>query len=256
LSAADGGLSMGEDRDIQSHLLKLHGAAREVLTESARDQGRGLGRLVVLDLDIGQWERALNHRPEFRQLRDARRELGFAIFAAASGLYRQAYAGLRAFLELSFASVYFSVNELHYRRWVANRQDFSWSKALDPAEGVLSDYFVREFNEAARERAPGYAEQAATCYRHCSEFIHGKLSVSKELPDTLLYSDDALADWLGTGARAAEATLYLLYSRYSAELIPSPDERLEQTLENSFSHLACIRKMRGLPLEKSGQEND
>jgi hypothetical protein len=193
------------------------------------------------------WATCLSARPEFRQLDDARRELGFATFAATAGLYRLAYGGLRLFLELSFAAVYFSANEFHRRQWISDRTDFSWSKALDRTDGVLSSTFVREFLPDAVTDAPVYAKLAEDCYRDCSQFVHGKLAATSRLPTDLAFSGEILSDWTTIARSAAKAVLYLLYCRYSAELLEEHVE-LHSTLD-PFTHLRCVRKALGMPIE-------
>ena len=226
---------------VTDHLLALHSRSGDIIRVSSSGNTAQLGSVLRLDLDIGVWEDRIIGRPESKQLSDARRELGFAIYSACSGLYRLAYAGLRLFLELSFASVYFSANELHRRKWLADRKDFSWSTALDKDAGVLSQEFVREFCEEALPDAPKYARMAAKCYRHCSQFIHGKDSTTSFLPGSLLFSADLLSDWTMTAKDAAESVLFLLYSRYSEEIFEPEDSALCGTLEHSFSHLQSIR---------------
>lgn len=233
------------------HLLALHDEGATVVRRSAENHGAQLGRLLQLDVDIRTWEHRLSIRPEVSQLATARRELGFAIYAVSTGLYVHGYAGLRLFLELSFAAVYFSANELHRRRWLNNRADFSWSTALDENQGVLAPSFVREFCAGGASQAPEYAAQAANCYRHCSQFLHGKDASTKLLPQTLSYSSDVLADWLTSAISGATAVLYLLYARYGDELLGhDSDGALGATLESSFSHLPEIRMILGLPVEQ------
>jgi len=222
---------------IGSHLLALHAQAGMVIRSSVVDHGGNLGQLLQLDLDIEAWERRLSGRPEVLQLASARRELGFAIYAVGTGLYVHAYAGLRLFLELSFASVYFSANELHRRRWVSDREDFSWTTALDERDGVLAASFVCEFSASAAADAEPQAKQAAASYRHCSQFIHGKLAVTDALPGTLSYSGPVLADWLSTAVESARAVLYLLYARYGDELLPNDhDGKLADTTKEKLGY--------------------
>lgn len=235
---------------IREHLLGLHAEAGGNITSSTSEAAPKLGQLIQLDLDIEIWEKSLLARPEAKQLTAARRELGFATYAVSGGLYLHAYAGLRLFLELCFAAVYFSANELHRRRWVADRADFSWSKALDRENGVLAPSFVREFSETASQDAQYFADSAAKCYRHCSQFIHGKLAVTDALPDQLGFNGVVLSDWLVTARDSAKAALFLLYARYGDELLPADEAgRLSSTIESSFSHLKAVREQLGLPIE-------
>jgi hypothetical protein len=241
--------------DIDEHLLALHAQVGSNISSATSGYGPKLGRLLQLDVDIRHWEKSLLSRPEVDQLTAARRELGFAIYAASGGLYLHAYAGLRLFLELSFASVYFSANELHRRRWIADRADFSWSKALDETNGVLAPDFVIEFSAAATEDATQFAQSAASCYRHCSQFVHGKLAATRSLPDTMVFSQEVLEDWLKTAAEAARAVLFLLYARYGDELLPSDaDGQLATTIESWFGNLTRVRRRLGLPVEEEAPD--
>ncbi|MDX5460150.1 hypothetical protein [Micromonospora tulbaghiae] len=236
---------------IDIHLLELHNQVEKNIRQATGGHGSSLGQLLQLDLDVMAWEQELLGRPEVGQLTAARRELGFAIYAASAGLYLHAYAGLRLFLELSFASVYFSANELHRRRWVADRADFSWAKALDENDGVMAPSFVREFSETAAKDAAQFAKDAASAYRHCSQFIHGKVAVTSLLPDAMQFSPLVLQDWLATAVKSARTVLFLLYARYGDELLGGGDQsgRLAFTVESSFGHLKEVRRRFGLPIE-------
>jgi hypothetical protein len=234
---------------IRAHLMDLHASAATYLDKAASDFAPSLGQLLQLDVDVRQWADRLADRPEAQLLSNARRELGFATYSAASGLYLQAFANLRLFLELSFAAVYFSVHELERRRWMEDRADFRWSKALDPTDGVLAPAFVREFSPMAEAECQRFASLAAAKYRHCSQFIHGKVVATDGLPPTLLYSPLVLADWVDTAVACAQAVLYMLYCRYRESLLPGDDGTLAETLEHSFSHLRSIRQALGLPLD-------
>lgn len=234
------------------HLQALHQEAGRVQEDAVAEHGTRLGALLQLDLDIREWESELRPRPETDQLAAARRELAMALYAASSGLYVHAYAGLRLFLELSFAAVYFSANELHRRKWIADRKDFSWNKALDESEGVLSRDFVGEFSRAAANDAPTYATDASESYRHCSQFIHGKLAVTQAIPERLAFSSEVVEDWLTHATKAARAVLYLLYARYGDDLVLDAQSRLGATLESNFSHLRQVRVRIGLADDVEG----
>lgn len=239
-----------ENAGILKHFSHLAGLSNDVIRTSTTKCGVNLGVILQLEADIGLWEARMSGRPESGQLADARRELGFATYAACSGLYRMAFGGVRTFLELSFAAVYFSANELHRRQWVSDRRDFSWSDALDENSGVLSKPFMREFFEHDVREAEMYAAMAARAYRHCSQFVHGKLAVTEALPRDISFSEVALDDWVTTARNAAQAVLFLLYGRYSADFLPGDNGQLGATLEHSFSHLKSVRTALGLPLEE------
>lgn len=241
--------TQGPVDEIERQLLNLHTLADHCIRLSAREHSSQLGHVLQLDVDIREWELRLTQRPETQLLSNARRELGFATYAASSGLYLQAFGDLRLFLELSFASVNFSVNELVRRQWWADRATFSWSRALDAQNGILAAPFIREFRPDAANDAPIYSALAEKSYHHCSQFIHGKVVATDTLPRSLSYSPEVMADWTRTARDAAESVLFLLYCRFGSELLDGDDGRLAATLEHSFGHLQAIRKTIGLPVD-------
>jgi hypothetical protein len=227
---------------IEQRLQELHTDVKSCLSLSAKDASLELGLLLQVESDIGTWQQRANQHPASALLDNARRELGFAIYSVSSGLYLQAYSNLRLFLELSFASVYFSVHELEWRRWLNNRMDFSWSAALSKDDGILSPSFVREFFPRAMDDAPRFGADAMRVYRNCSQFIHGKTVATDRLPRAISYRADVLRDWCANARDAASCVLYLLYCRYADEFLPNDDGRLAETLEHSFSHLPSVRQ--------------
>ncbi|MFF4342727.1 hypothetical protein ACFY00_22690 [Kitasatospora sp. NPDC001540] len=234
---------------IEEQLRGLHGEAEKAIEETMKSNPAAFGRLMRLDLDIQVFEQMISGRPESAQLAQARKEFGYATYAASCGLYRLAFGSIRLFLELGFASVFFSANEYLRRKWLSDRHDFSWSKALDENEGVLSKSFVREFRDDVIDFAPHHATSAAECYRHCSQFIHGKASETSKLPEVIGYSKDVLENWIATAEKSAKAVLFLLYCRYSTELLEDDDGgKLHDAIAHSFGHIASVRTALGLPV--------
>ncbi|MDY0945769.1 hypothetical protein SOM11_07180 [Frigoribacterium sp. CFBP9039] len=231
--------------DMRQHLRDLQTAATTCSESAVADHRGELGIVHQVDDDLSEWLTLITG-PEVAQLRAARRELALAEFCAASGLYRQAFASLRLFLELSFAAVHFSVHEFERRRWNSDKSDFSWSKALDEESGLLSKQFVDEFAPQCRDDASSFAGDAARTYRYCSQFVHGKAKFSNELPEALEYSSEAVSNWCEHAASAGTAVLFLLYVRYGEDLDAHAHTRLSEVLINRFGHLNSIRKFLGL----------
>lgn len=236
--------------DVDSHLKRLHDQSRHSVDASLAACRGDLGAVLQLDSDLARWESALSDWPSTRQLQDGRKHLGLAVFAATCGLYGQAFGSLRTFLELSFASVQFSADELLRRQWLADRQDVSWSTLLSPESGVLSAVFVREFNEDAIGDAAVFARTAKQIYRECSQFAHGKLSHSSRLPATLTFSEGLLKEWSDSACRAAECVLFSLFCRFGVEVLHGDLlASLGETLEHSFLRLPVVRASLGMPVE-------
>lgn len=230
---------------IEYSLLQLHEDAGGTLRSSARDHAKDIGRILQQEIDLGTWSERLARRPEMGPFDTGRRELGFAVYSASTGLYRQAYNSLRLFLELSFASVLFSVDEIAMRSWRSDGAHFEWGATLDPKTGILSARTVRLFLPAAVEHAAEYCGRARRVYDDCSAFTHGRPKELSTLPDRLTYSSPVLADWCSTAQVAAECVLFLLFCRFGEELLPADDGRLAATLDFSLSHLRVVRERLG-----------
>lgn len=221
----------------------LHQAMAPCIKESLEAHKAQFGEVHQIDLELGLWTEFVS-TGHGEQLSVARRELATAEFCAASGLYRQAFSSLRLFLELSFASVYFSAHEFERRRWEADLADFSWSKGLDDQSGILSKEFVQAFQPHLVGHAEKYSKDAAQTYRFCSQFIHGKASHSRKLPDNVEYSLDTLESWLSHAKMSGESVLFLLMMRYGEQL-GGTDVLLAAT-EERFASLRGVREMIGL----------
>ena len=234
---------------IEDHLNGLKAASEACIEATLRDHRASLGEIHLLDEDVAAWLTKITG-PERVQISAARRELALAEYSVASGLYRQAFASLRLFLELSFAAVHFSVNEFERRQWNADRTDFSWSAALDEDKGVLSAGFVVEFLPEVKSDARVFAAAAATCYRACSQFVHGKAAATRLLPDGIEYRAAVVEDWCANATLGGEAVLFLLMVRYCADVTAELDDSLSEILASRFGHLTAIRELVGLAEEK------
>jgi len=240
--------------DMKDRLLWIHQASGTCIEESTSHRSTELGRILQLDADIGLWEVAIAGRPGHDVLAKARRELGFTVYSACSGLYLQAFSNLRVFLELSFAAIAFSVDDLRRRQWLADDFSFSFSKKITEDDGLFSHAYLKAYRVDAIGEASEFRELARRAYSHCSQFVHGKLPVTERLPSTLRYSDDALLDWARTARDAARCVIFLIYCRYADEFLPSDNGRLAETLVHSLGHLSSVRRAVGLPVVDRGSD--
>jgi hypothetical protein len=230
---------------IDDHLSTIARSGTRVMGETIAAHRSDLGKVHQVDLDIAAWISRIDG-PWVAQMSAARKELVLAEYCVASGLYRPAYTSLRLFLELGFASVHFSVNEFERRKWLSDRLDFSWSAALQDDSGLLSHTFVREFSPTLIADARVYARAAQECYRHCSQFVHGKAALSSQLPASIEYSEAVVSDWCTTALNAAESLLFLLYIRYGEELDANGTPALQESIVARFGHLHAVRMLVGL----------
>jgi hypothetical protein len=229
---------------IDAHLTLLADASDRCRQSTLSTHQIPLGEVHQGDADFALWLNYLEG-PTIPMMTAARRELALAEYSAASGLYRQSFASLRLFLELNFAAVYFSVNELERRRWVSDKFDFSWSKALNTETGILSEIFVSEFSPDLITVAKEYSQSTQACYRYCSQFIHGKHKDSERLPTTLEYSADVLTEWCEKAKQATEVVLFMVYIRYGEVAYDSANDDLRTMLLSRFGHISQIRTRLG-----------
>lgn len=229
---------------IDAHLTLLADASDKCRRSTLASHQIQLGEVHQGDADLALWLNYLDG-PTVPMMTAARRELALAEYSAASGLYRQSFASLRLFLELNFAAVYFSVNELERRRWISDKFDFSWSRALDAETGILSEMFVSEFAPELIATAADHGRVAHTCYRYCSQFIHGKHKDSERLPTILEYSSDAVTEWCGKAKQATEVVLFMFYVRYGEIADDSANDDLRTMLLSRFGHISPIRSRLG-----------
>ncbi|WP_143696106.1 hypothetical protein [Williamsia sp. 1138] len=227
---------------IDEHLQAIADAGRRCREAALQTHRADLGEVHQADSDIALWLSRLSG-PTISQLEAARRELALAEYSISSGLYRQAYSSLRLFLELSFASIHFSVNEFERRQWISDRTDFSWSGALSADDGVLSKPFVREFAPQLTEVAAEYSHHALENYRYCSQFVHGKDRISRQLPEAIEPAPGLVIDWCNRATSSARVVLFLLYVRYGQDLEANSDSVLQQTIIAHFGHVPAVRQV-------------
>jgi hypothetical protein len=229
---------------IDAHLTLLAAASDKCRQSTLASHRIQLGEVHQSDADLALWLNYLDG-PTVPMMITARRELALAEYSAASGLYRQSFASLRLFLELNFAAVYFSVNELERRRWISDRVDFSWSSALNSDTGILSEMFVSEFASDLSLAATDHSRLAQSCYRYCSQFIHGKHKDSERLPTALEYSSDILTEWCEKAKQATEVVLFVFYVRYGEIADVKANDDLRTMLLTRFGHIPQIRSRLG-----------
>lgn len=234
---------------VQKLLLGLHESCRQHIEQSAGSTNPNIDEVLNLEADISAWLEALDSYPEFQQLRSAHQDFGLAFYAAMSGLYRQAFAGLRSFLEVTIGAVYLSAMEFQRRQWVSGKLDISWSSISSPDTGLYSAGFVREFCSEAMDDRSEMQENLRSSYRRCSEYIHGNVSTSQLLPTSIQYSDEVVKEWLEVSARILRTILHALMVRYYKDFNSEQRLRVEASLEDSISHLASVKALLGLHVE-------
>lgn len=209
------------------------------------------GSFLSLEADLGLWLTALEDRPEAAQYKTAHRDLGLAFYAACSGLYRQAFSSLRAFLEVSMAAVKFSASEIERRQWINGRRDVSWTDVVSDETGLYSVAYLREFMPEAIDERAQLLSDARLAYRRCSEYLHGNVATSALLPESIEFAGGIVDEWCDISIRAVRALHHCLFVRYFNELSAHARSRIEPALEQHFANLKSVRLTLGLPVEES-----
>lgn len=231
-------------------LSALHAASREHLEQFVNAEGQDWKSVLAMEADLAIWAEALRFFPESAQYRSAHRDLGLAFYAVSTGLYRQAFAGLRSFIEVAFGAVYFSASELERRQWVAGRRDLSWSAVKSMETGVYSPSYLLEFMpEAIQESVPIW-QGMVSAYRRCSEYLHGNVATTELLPTTITYTPEPIMEWQTAARGALLAFHHSLFIRYYPDLRPELTAPLESVLEQHLVHLRSVRQALQMPVEE------
>ncbi|HEY1212655.1 MAG TPA: hypothetical protein VGE93_03385 [Bryobacteraceae bacterium] len=235
---------------VEKAMLKLHKSCRDHIEQATRLNEPEVNRVLHLEADLAIWLEALKSQPEVQQLQSAHRDFGFAFYAAMTGLYRQAFASLRSFLEVTVGATYLSAFEFKRRQWVSGKVDISWSAISSPDDGLYSVSFLREFCTEAISEREEMLNSLRQAYRRCSEYIHGNIPTSQLLPTEISYRDDITKEWLTVADSTLTAIIHCLMVRYYKDLPPTQRGAVEGSLEDHFSHLVSVRKLLGLPVEE------
>lgn len=238
-----------ETHAIEVTLLRLNADCAQHIHVASGAMLREMEEILTLESDVGHWLEVLAGQPEFQQLRCAHQDFGLALYAAMSGLYRQAFSSLRSFIEVTVGSVYLSSFELKRRQWVSGKIDISWSTISSPEEGVYSKAYVSEFCSEVETEPNAMQSDLKATYRRCSEYIHGHVSTSLLLPDRILYEAGVLREWIDVAKRALLVILHCFMVRYYKDFNSDQMGEIESSLEDNFSHLVSVRKLLGLPVE-------
>jgi len=224
----------------------LHSSCGEILAQSFAADARGIQSAShSFVLDIETWLEVLSTRPESVLLEAALHEYQFSLLSAVQGQYRQAFMGLRLFLELSLGAIFFSSDEFRLRLWMRGERDIVWGRLVDTDTGVLSRQFVRAFNEALADEAPHYRGIAEKLYRDCSEYVHGNVDTCTSLPNALEFDEDVFFDWHEKAKTARLVVSFTLCARYLVLLGEESQNALEPVITDELGHIKEIRAFFG-----------
>lgn len=237
---------------LKDHYSKLHQATGQVIDLSfAEGHAESMAKSHAYIEDLERWLSILRSRKESVALQAAVREYQFALLALSLGSYRSAFSALRLFLELTFASIRWSVNEQELREWLRGERDLNW-KALSDAElGILSKKVLRLYSDLFQDEAPVYRSSAEAVYRECSEFIHGNAAANNALPATIQFDPTTFSLWHDKADVTRLIVTFSLSARYLDELSAADKTILEHGLLDILGHSKSVRLILGAPVEEN-----
>ncbi|MFT8307587.1 hypothetical protein [Acetobacter malorum] len=185
----------------------------------------------------------VSDRPEAVLYNLALREFNYSLYTAATGNYRHAHIGLRMFLELFSAGVYFSAYEIKLRCWLngLDGSDINWSCVSNAETGVFSVSFINAFETGLSSSAKQYRTIAVSTYRECSEFVHGNIHTQDLTSSPLSYNKDNLLAWIERAEAASLCAFFAFSGRYLSFLKNEKLDHVENIIMDRFGHLSSIQ---------------
>jgi hypothetical protein len=184
------------------------------------------------------WTGELQNRPELAALNAAADELDSGLHNLAAGQYREAYGNLRLNLELSMATVHFSIDEFALRRWLKGKDHIVWSDMLSektPEKHLFTSDFVGAFNDEMGDRWAQFKTLANTVHRELSTHVHGAAATQRASREPAFQQDKAL-DWFEKCENGHLAWQYIALARYS-DLLRKKETKLPDEFIGMLEHL-------------------
>jgi hypothetical protein len=241
----DGGIPPAEVSITQMYR-EMHRRCEGVLDTSllgVNGELQAKSHLFVSELDT--WGQVLSTRAEGPLLHVVAKEYEAALLALSQGHYRAAFKALRLVIELTLQAVYLSAYRLELQEWIEGRRDTEWSTLKDPKNGVLSPRFAQAFFPELGKDVLHLNSLADKLYRECSEYVHGNLQQSSNLPSELCFDGELFAAWHKSADVAARVLSFALSLRYLRELGAECRTSLETALMTRLGHLGAVRRQFG-----------
>jgi hypothetical protein len=228
--------------------LSLNEAARTSIEQATADPTE-LGNAQQQIDDLNCWGQVLTARPETVAFQNALQEATIGLFLLASGLYRSAFVSLRLFLELSLASVHFSVNRLELAEWLAGSRDIKWGALIDSDEGILSVRYASAFFPELSDTVRTYNAIGLKTYRELSEFVHGNHQTWGGATGQIAFNAQLQSEWLSHFSSASVVVGYTLCLRFLKELARPDLAKLAPIVGATLGHIEAVRDYLKIPTQ-------
>lgn len=230
---------------MNAALLHIRNLQIEALDQTLNDSeiAQELAEATQRIEDLTNCVKCIASRAEHFMFELALKELNQSFLAALNSQYRQSFSGQRLALELWFAGIQFSTNDLNFRKWKINEKDIVWSSLINADDGVLSIGFAHVYWPATEKRVHAYRNIAEKIYRECSQFVHGNNETHEYLPRTFGYSKDVMTTWKSNLDTITALFLYTFLIRFNDELTILNYEKLGPQIAEILGHISEVREL-------------
>lgn len=208
---------------------------KNIIEDTFKDTNiKCLSGAFVLQSDYESWLACISSSTNISMYKTAIEEYNKALFLMTCGFYRQAYMSLRFFLEHTLFGLYLSVNEFNYRLWKQNNYDIKWSSIMDSDTGLFSSNFFTAFSLDLLNFRIELQEISKSVYRELSEYIHGNLAATKQLPTSNVYDKAVINDFANKIEVIRYLVIFLFFVRYKDELDLDKKIKLEHSIMDAI----------------------
>lgn len=187
----------------------------------------------------------LKNNFEFPVYVQSTKELQYALLAAATGNYRQAFSSLRLFFELFLAGIEFSASARLFLGWNLGRENIVWNRLVDVENGIFSKNFCCLFFDDLKEEASQYRALASTVFSECSQFVHGNPKATAKLPQSLQFHQEIVLNWTSKLDTMHLVISFAYTSRYLLGLSEADKESVKDDLLEQLEILEPVRLILG-----------
>ncbi|MDC9825608.1 hypothetical protein PRN20_17885 [Devosia sp. ZB163] len=195
--------------------------------------------------EYSSFSAAIKTRPESAMLEVAHLEYQYALFALASGLYRHAFMSLRLTMELALSGIFYSAEEIRYRRWVAGSADINWGAVIDNEEGLFSKNFIKAFSPEFAENGAQYRAIAAASYRECSEYVHGNWKTHEQAGSHVKLKEELFIAWHELADSVHLAITFAFAARFGSYLGTDDLSSVQPILTDAIGELPAVQALFG-----------
>lgn len=215
-------LIWGKNMSILSVEQLLHSTSEELSYNMKRhtEECKEIISLMVNRLNLlDYWnEELLKDTATVTILKEVSYDLLSSIYISTNGMYRNAYISLRSAIELGIGFFYFTDHNYDFLDWKRNKFDMTWTRLNDYEKGVLSERYIKLFNEQLNSTE--FIEVVNEVYRECSEYVHGKYEYMHSLKSSskITFNKETFIRWGSMFIKIIDLILILLSVRFKEKL--------------------------------------